>query len=296
MAEKKSPHHDEFMKLHMFKEEYIEKLRAIGITTPEELAEALEDDERVTEIHEHVKGVGPKTVQHWKEDLGVVVEEPTGEELEETPSKPVGKKVRKAAIEPAVSVPKKAPKAEEKPEKEEAEAEEEPEEEPESEEEEAEEEEAEEEEEGEEEVEIEEEEEGYKVKLKPKLSKETLDALRKRQEIASRRPEFLRQEWHRRKRLQGARWRRPRGMHSKMRQHYAYRRNIVSIGFGSPKKAKHLHPSGFREVMVHNLRDLERINPETEAARVAHKVGMRKRLEIEEKADELGIRVLNRSG
>jgi len=295
MAEKRSPHHDEFMKLHMFKEEYIEKLRAIGITTPEELAEALEDDERVAEIHEHVKGVGPKTVQHWKEDLGVVVEEPTEEELEEKPSKPVVRKVRKAAIEPAVSVPKKAPKAEEKPEKEEAEAEEEPEEEPEGEEEEAEEEEAEEEGEGEEEVEIEEE-EGYKVKLKPKLSKETLDALRKRQEIASRRPEFLRQEWHRRKRLQGVRWRKPRGMHSKMRQHYAYRRNIVSIGFGGPKKAKHLHPSGFREVMVHNLRDLERINPETEAARVAHKVGMRKRLEIEEKADELGIRVLNRSG
>ncbi|OGS41761.1 MAG: 50S ribosomal protein L32e [Euryarchaeota archaeon RBG_16_62_10] len=139
-------------------------------------------------------------------------------------------------------------------------------------------------------------EEGYEVKLKPKLSKETLDALRKRAEIGSRRPEFLRQEWHRRKRLQRTGWRNPRGDHSKMRQHYAYRRNVVSIGYGGPKAARHLHPSGFREVMVRTIKDLDRIKPELEAARVAHQVGMRKRLEIEEKADELGIRVLNRSG
>jgi large subunit ribosomal protein L32e len=81
-----------------------------------------------------------------------------------------------------------------------------------------------------------------------------------------------------------------------MRQHYAYRRNIVSIGFGGPRAARHLHPSGFREVMVHNLRDLEGIDPKTQAARVAHKVGMRKRTAIEERADELKIRILNRSG
>ena len=249
---------DKFMELRLFKEEYVAKLEAIGIEDVDDLAEALASEERVAEIHEHLKGVGPKTVEHWREDLGVELEAEAegGEEEEEEPA-PKPKKTRKVKDD----------------EEKEAEADE-----------------------GEEkEVKIEEE-GGYKVKLKPKLSKETIDALSKRAEVDGRRPEFLRQEWYKRKRLQGAKWRKPRGMHSKMRQHYAYRRNVVSIGYGSPKEARYLHPSGFKEVMVHNVKDLARINPETEAARVAHQVGMKKRLAIEAKADELKIRVLNRSG
>ncbi len=273
----RSTEHDEFMKLHLFKEEYIAKLEAIGITSPEELAEALEDEERTKEIHQSLKGVGEKTIQHWREDLGVVMEDV---EIEAEPKpapkeKAPAKKVRKVA-KPEKTEPKEEPKAAEKEEKEEAEGEK-----------------AEMKE--EEEVEIEEE-EAYRVKLKPKLSKETLEALRIRARIDDRRPEFLRQEWHRRKRLQNVRWRKPQGDQSKMRQHYGYRRNIVSIGYGSPRAARHLHPSGFREVMVHNVNDLSKINPEVEAARVGRSVGFKKRQEIEAKADELKIRILNRSG
>jgi large subunit ribosomal protein L32e len=47
---------------------------------------------------------------------------------------------------------------------------------------------------------------------------------------------------------------------------------------------------------VHNLKDLEWIDPKVQAARVAHTVGMRKREQIEDRADELKIRILNRSG
>jgi len=272
LAEKKSAHHDEFMKLHMFKEEYIAKLEAIGIKSTKELAAALEDEDKVKEIHEHLKGAGPKTIEHWKEDLKT---EKKPEKKE--PSKPPQKvrKVKEAPKKPAKGEKKEKAEAGEKPEKEEEKGKGEKEE-------------------KEEEVEIEEE-GGYEVKLKPKLSKETLDALKKRAEIDARRPEFLRQEWHRRKRLQGVKWRKPQGDHSKMRQHYGYRPNVVSIGYGGPKGARYLHPSGFKEVRVWNPKDLEKINPELEAARVAHQVGMKKRLEIEEKADELGIRVLNRS-
>lgn len=264
MAEKKSAHHDEFMKLHMFKEEYIAKLDGIGIKSPEELAAALEDEAKVKEIHEHLKGVGPKTLEHWKGDLGLEAKA----ETKEAPAKPAPKARKvKQAPKKAEGKPVKAEKKEKK-----AEADE-----------------------KDEEVKIEEG-AGYEVKLKPKLSKETLDALKKRAEIDSRRPEFLRQEWHTRKRLQSVKWRKPVGDHSKMRQHYGYRRNVVSIGYGSPKGARYLHPSGFKEVRVWNVKDLERINPEQEAARVAHQVGMKKRLDIEAKADELGIRILNRSG
>jgi large subunit ribosomal protein L32e len=274
LPEKKPEHHDEFMKLHMFKEEYIEKLEAIGITSPEELAEALEDDERTKEVHEHLKGAGQKTIEHWKEDLGVVSEE--AETAEEEPEKAPAKKVRKVkapAKKPSETKEvkkegkkEKADEGDKKTDKKE-----------------------------EEEVEIEEE-EGYRVKLKPKLSKETLDALKVRAGINARRPKFLRQEWHKRKRLQNVKWRKPQGDHSKMRHHYRYRMTVVSIGFGGPKATRYLHPSGFREVMVHNVKDLAKIHPDVEAARVGHSVGYKKRLAIEEKADELKIRVLNRSG
>lgn len=299
MAEKRSAHHDEFMKLHMFKEEYIAKLAEVGIETPEQLAEALEDEERTKELHQHLKGAGPKTIEHWKEDLGIASEQEPEEKPE--PAQKPAQRTRKVK-----AVPQKAPaeKAEEVHEPEEPEGEaEEKEEEAAPDEGEAEKKpakklpkkKAENKDKEEEEVEIEEE-GGYEVKLKPTLSKETLDALKKRAEVDDRRPEFLRQEWHRRKRLQGVRWRKPQGDHSKMRQHYRYRRNVVSIGYGSPRGARYLHPSGFREVMVHNPKDLDKIRPEQEAARVGRQVGYKKRLEIEKKADELKIRVLNRSG
>jgi len=262
LAEKKSAHHDEFMKLHLFKEEYIAKLEAVGIKSPKELAAALEDEDKMKEIHENLKGVGPKTVEHWKEDLKIPAKEDKELEKKEAPK---ARKVKEPSKKATKKEEKKEAKGKEKDEKKE------------------------------EEVEIKEE-IGYEVKLKPKLSKEMLDALKLRAEIDARRPEFLRQEWHRRKRLQRVKWRKPVGDHSKMRQHYGYRPNVVSIGYGSPKAARYLHPSGFREVMVHNVKDLEKIRPEQEAARVAHPVGMKKRLEIEAKADELGIRILNRSG
>ncbi|MGB2346470.1 MAG: eL32 family ribosomal protein, partial [Candidatus Poseidoniaceae archaeon] len=65
-------------------------------------------------------------------------------------------------------------------------------------------------------------------------------------------------------------------------------------GHGKVASARGLHPSGFREVMVHNLNDLETIDPETQAARIGHTVGGRKRENIHARADELGIRILNR--
>jgi len=132
------------------------------------------------------------------------------------------------------------------------------------------------------------------MKQKPKLDEETLEALRLRDEKNKKRPEFHRQEWFRFVRLSDGRWRRPRGLHSSMRRGYAYRPKKVSIGYRGPAKARGLHPSGFKEVMVHNTADLDSIDPEKEAARIAHGVGTRKRMAIIEKAEKLGIRVLNR--
>ena len=136
---------------------------------------------------------------------------------------------------------------------------------------------------------------GYMPSKKPKLSPEVVDALKKRSKVAETRPEFTRQEYGRRLRLQQTGWRKPRGIHSKARYKMRYRRPMVSIGYGGPKLTKNYHPSGFREVHVFNVADLAKISDaDKQAARIGHGVGRRKRELMIKKADELGIRVLNR--
>ena len=135
--------------------------------------------------------------------------------------------------------------------------------------------------------------EEYRPKLKPVLPqniKEKLD-LKKTRKL----PKFRRQEWFRYKRL-GEKWRRPKGLHSKMRKHLKYRPPVVRVGYRTPVEVRGLHPSGFSEVMVYNVSQIKDVNPEREAVRIGRTVGTRKRMEIIEKADALNIRVLNRRG
>jgi large subunit ribosomal protein L32e len=54
-----------------------------------------------------------------------------------------------------------------------------------------------------------------------------------------------------------------------------------------------LHPSGFEEVRVHNVDDLEGVDGDTQAVRIGSTVGARKRERIEEEAEDREIRVLN---
>jgi len=132
------------------------------------------------------------------------------------------------------------------------------------------------------------------AKQKPVLDDATKAALALRAEQKKATPSFRRTEWYRYKRLARSGWRAPHGMDNKQRKNLKYRSSLVRVGHGKVSAAHGLHPSGFREVMVQNSGDLEEIDPETEAARVGGTVGRRKRGNIYSRADELGIRVLNR--
>jgi len=133
----------------------------------------------------------------------------------------------------------------------------------------------------------------YVVKAKPEISDETAEGLAKRAMISGRRPAFKRQEWHRYAML-GEKWRKPKGIHSKMKRRLKRRGPIVDIGFRGPASVRGLHPSGFEEVLVHNVEGLENIDPKVQAVRIGGTVGTKKRIAIEDRAAELGIRVLNR--
>ena len=132
------------------------------------------------------------------------------------------------------------------------------------------------------------------ARQKPKLDDETKAALAFRKAQLKKQPAFRRQEWFRYRRLSRTGWRKPKGNDSSMRKNRKYRPPMARIGFGKLASVRGLHPSGFREVMVHRPDDLDAIDPNTEAARVGARVGGRKRATIHERADELGIRVLNR--
>ncbi|MFC7227802.1 50S ribosomal protein L32e [Salinirubellus salinus] len=124
----------------------------------------------------------------------------------------------------------------------------------------------------------------------PDLSEREQRLLTERRTIGK--PQFFRQDYHKKKRTPTS-WRRPRGGLSKQRKGLKSRGPKVEAGFRTPKAVRGLHPSGFEDVLVHNLDDLEAIDPETQAARIASTVGGRKRATLEEEADEAGIRVLN---
>jgi len=138
----------------------------------------------------------------------------------------------------------------------------------------------------------EEQEEEYKAKKKPKLDAKQKEKLQVRKQIKKRTPTFLREEWFRYKRIP-RNWRRPDGITSKMRINLNYRPSKVRVGFRGPKEVRGLHASGFEEVMIYNVADLEKINPDKQAARIGGTVGTKKRLEIAKKAEELEIRILN---
>ncbi|WP_297512811.1 50S ribosomal protein L32e [Thermococcus sp.] len=118
--------------------------------------------------------------------------------------------------------------------------------------------------------------------------------LRVRARLKRKKPKFLRQEWWRYPKFKNdPKWRRPKGIDSKMRLKKKGKPRSPSIGWSSPKAVRGLHPSGYEEVLVHNVKELEAIDPTRQVARIAGTVGARKRELIIARAKELGIKVLN---
>lgn len=124
----------------------------------------------------------------------------------------------------------------------------------------------------------------------PDLDEETERLLGKRAQEDT--PAFKRQDHHMKKRTPES-WRRPRGNLSKQRRGVKGKGQTVEAGFRTPKAVRGRHPSGFEEVRVFNTDDLDGINGDTHAVRIASTVGERKRERIEEEAEDAGIRVLN---
>ncbi|MCD5409611.1 MAG: 50S ribosomal protein L32e [Methanocellales archaeon] len=128
------------------------------------------------------------------------------------------------------------------------------------------------------------------VKMSFSATKERFLRVRKRQK--NKKPSFRRHDSHKKKRV-GTSWRFPGGIHNKQRSGIAAKGAMVQVGYGSPKGVRGLHPSGYEEVLVHNLNEIDTVDASIQAIRISSTVGLKKRLDIEEKAEGLGLKILN---
>jgi len=134
----------------------------------------------------------------------------------------------------------------------------------------------------------------HTARQKPVLDDETKAQLATRAAQMKKQPKFRRQEWYRYYRLSRTGWRKPKGMQSKQRLNMKYRTPMARVGYGKISAVRGLHPSGFEDVLVNQPSDLDGLDPERQAIRVGASVGNRKRARIHDRADDLGLRVLNR--
>ncbi len=88
-----------------------------------------------------------------------------------------------------------------------------------------------------------------------------------------------------------SRWRKPRGTHNKKRMGMAWAGASPNIGYKNPEGERYKHPNGTMEVLVHNVGDLEGLKEVS--VRISAKVGAKKKADIEKKAKEAGLKVLN---
>jgi large subunit ribosomal protein L32e len=118
------------------------------------------------------------------------------------------------------------------------------------------------------------------------------ELLQLRKKIADKRPEFVRQESWRYDRL-APNWRRPKGKDNKMRKQVSGVPPLAKVGYKGPRKSRGLHPSGYNDILVFNIKDLTKIDPKVDAVRIAHTVGNKKRIEIVTEATKLKMKILN---
>merc|ERR1711872_977695 len=90
-------------------------------------------------------------------------------------------------------------------------------------------------------------------------------------------------------------WRKPRGIDNPVRRRMRGNRKMPSIGHGNDRTAKNVLQSGFKKVLINNVRELEALMMANRqyAAEIAHAVSARKRVAIRKRADELNIKITN---
>ncbi len=112
-----------------------------------------------------------------------------------------------------------------------------------------------------------------------------------REKIKDNKPEFIRQEYPARKRLEKT-WRKPKGIHSKMRKKKLGKRKQPSVGYKSPRLVRGLSREGLVPILIHTLNDLAKV-AKNNIIIIGRTVGNKKRIEILKKIKEKSFKIQN---
>jgi len=118
------------------------------------------------------------------------------------------------------------------------------------------------------------------------------ELLELKKQIKSRKPHFIRQDTHKKKKL-SRKWRRPKGLHSKIRLKLRGRSKSVSMGYRSPRKVRYLHKSGLQQHIVRSISDLKGLDAKKIYLIISSSLGDRKKITILKKVKEQGFNNLN---
>lgn len=117
--------------------------------------------------------------------------------------------------------------------------------------------------------------------------------LKVRSYLKKKKPRFIRMNSWYLARLPDS-WRNPdRSLDNKIRLQKKGYPAKVKIGYRGPRLVRGFHPSGKKEILITDPKDIDKVDPKLYVIRISSSVGMRKRREIIKKAAELGLKVLN---
>lgn len=114
-----------------------------------------------------------------------------------------------------------------------------------------------------------------------------------RKHLKKRKPEFVRQDTNHYSRLDTGKWRKSKGLHSKMRLRMRGYSESVTKGYKSPAAVSGMLSNGLWPIMVYNVEQISKLNPATQSAIIGSGVGIRKRIDMIKKAQELKIAIAN---
>ncbi len=124
------------------------------------------------------------------------------------------------------------------------------------------------------------------------MAKTKTQLLALRRALKAKKPGFARDESYKRKRLSIS-WRKPKGMHAKLRLHLNSAGRFVSPGFGSPADVRGLDRSGLEPVLISTPSQLDALDAKAQGVIISVSVGAKKRIAILERAKEKKVSVLN---
>ncbi|MBU2561302.1 MAG: hypothetical protein KKD17_03315 [Nanoarchaeota archaeon] len=118
------------------------------------------------------------------------------------------------------------------------------------------------------------------------------ELLQKRRLLKKKKPKFIRQDAHKRKKLSWN-WRKPKGSDSKMRVSRRGYKRSVRKGWGSPSLVRGLDRTGLVPFTVNRPADLANADPKKHIIVISSTVGTKKRVAIIEQALSKNLKIAN---